>query len=126
MNYFSKNIRFLRKKGGLRQEQMGDYTGIARTTWSNYENNLSEPSIAGLIEISNFFGITLDELMLSDLETKEKEDIKKGIPKKLIQHYNITNISQEPAGDLSFIVKELKNLRKEVNSIKAKATGKKK
>ena len=124
MSFFSKNIFFLRTQKGLKQGQMKLYTGIARTTWSNYEHNLSEPSIEGLIKISNFFGISLDELLLVDLAARHPEKQlpaprRKNTPIRFTpQHEPELNMMNEPESDLSFIMTELKRLRREVNTIK--------
>jgi transcriptional regulator with XRE-family HTH domain len=70
MNYFARNIRFLRTQSGLRQAEMLDKIGVARTTWSSYENNVSQPDIEGLLKIACFFGITVTELLEVDMKAK--------------------------------------------------------
>ncbi|HEY8388880.1 MAG TPA: helix-turn-helix transcriptional regulator [Parasegetibacter sp.] len=67
MSLLSKNLAYLRKQLKLRQEEMQSRVGVSRTTWSNYENGISEPSVNGLINISNFFGVSLDDLLKKDL-----------------------------------------------------------
>lgn len=49
---------------------MFDSLGFSRTTWSNYEQCRTAPSLDGLIRISRFFGVTLDELIAEDIELK--------------------------------------------------------
>lgn len=44
------------------------HSGITRATWSNYENGNTEPDIKTLANISGIFGVTLDDLILSNLE----------------------------------------------------------
>ena len=68
MNYFSKNIRFLRNRIGLNQAEMLDHLGFPRTTWSSYENGVSQPDIDGLLRIASFFGISATELLVEDLK----------------------------------------------------------
>ncbi|MDF2190827.1 helix-turn-helix transcriptional regulator [Paraflavitalea sp. CAU 1676] len=70
LNFFGKNLQFLRKEKKLRQHQMFDSLGFSRTTWSNYEQCRTAPSLDGLIRISRFFGVTLDELIAEDIELK--------------------------------------------------------
>lgn len=67
MLFFAKNIQFLRKKSGFTQAEMPKYIEVTRTTWGNYENNVSEPDLTKLYEIAKLFGVTLDQLIGSDL-----------------------------------------------------------
>ena len=67
MLFFAKNIQFLRKKMGLTQIDLTKYIDVTRTTWGNYENNVSEPDLRKLYEIAKFFEVTMDKLLCSDL-----------------------------------------------------------
>lgn len=67
-SYLHKNLRFLRKKNKWRQSEMMDRCGISANTWSNYENNVSQPGLEKVIELSKIFGVNIDDLLLRDLE----------------------------------------------------------
>jgi transcriptional regulator with XRE-family HTH domain len=69
-NFFCKNLKYLRKEKRLRQYEMNDKLGFSRTTWSNYEKGKTRPSMEGLVKISRFFGITIDELIAEDVKVK--------------------------------------------------------
>lgn len=58
----------MRKLENKRQDEMPDFIGIARATWSKYETGASIPPLETLIVIADKFGITLDELIISDYE----------------------------------------------------------
>jgi len=73
MNYFSTNIKHLRKKRGIRQADMPNLIGIARTTWSSYEIGASEPNIDNILRISHFFRISTTDLLEVDLTTTDAE-----------------------------------------------------
>lgn len=45
---------------------MADFLGVSRQTISNWENNKSYPDIISLIKISDYYEITLDELVKGD------------------------------------------------------------
>jgi Predicted transcriptional regulators len=68
MNYFAKNIGFLRKYFNATQIEIASNIGLKRNTWSNYENGASEPSFDGVMRIANYFGISLTDLLEVDLE----------------------------------------------------------
>jgi transcriptional regulator with XRE-family HTH domain len=83
MNFFAQNIQFLRKEKGLTQAQTADIIGVKRNTWSNYETNISQPDMATIIEISKYFDISLDALILSDLSESVQGMDRKGDSKKI-------------------------------------------
>jgi transcriptional regulator with XRE-family HTH domain len=49
---------------------MLDHIGFPRTTWSSYENNVSQPDIDGLLKIARFFNISVSELLEEDLSER--------------------------------------------------------
>jgi DNA-binding XRE family transcriptional regulator len=68
MNFLSKNLKYLRKRFAVSQEQLGLQVEKRQTTIGNWENEVSEPNVKELIVITNYFGLSLDDLILSDLE----------------------------------------------------------
>jgi transcriptional regulator with XRE-family HTH domain len=67
MNYFSKNLRFLREKEGLKQDEF-ERIGIKKGTLSNYELGKTEPKLDLLLGLSKFFRISIDDLLTINLE----------------------------------------------------------
>lgn len=67
MVLFAKNILFLRKHKGWTQADIHANLEISRATWSNYENNSTEPGLEKLVKIARFFGIRIDDLLTTDL-----------------------------------------------------------
>jgi transcriptional regulator with XRE-family HTH domain len=107
MNYFSRNIRFLRNKSGLRQAEMLEKIGIARTTWSSYENGVSQPDIDGILRIARFFGIAAGDLLQSDLSNSDggtKVPAFEGIPLEKRQPDDIAGEPLSVTGQLLFDV----------------------
>ncbi|HYC30505.1 MAG TPA: helix-turn-helix transcriptional regulator, partial [Chitinophagaceae bacterium] len=76
MIFFGKNLRYLREKQQLTQVEIAPLIGFTKATWSNYENGASQPAMDGLIKISNYFGITLDELIFSDIPAQDGHAVK--------------------------------------------------
>lgn len=52
----------LRKKNNLTQTQVANELKISQKTYSNYENNITNPDIDTLISIADFFNVSLDYL----------------------------------------------------------------
>jgi transcriptional regulator with XRE-family HTH domain len=67
MNCFGSNLRYLRKKIGKNQSECGFDLNIPRATLSNYETGETEPPMDKIIEISDYFGISIQDLLLKDL-----------------------------------------------------------
>jgi transcriptional regulator with XRE-family HTH domain len=120
-NYIGKNLKYLRRKSGLKQADIRSKLGITRSTWSNYENGNTTPSINDLINFSRFFGISLDELILQDLGLKDplpvKEYALKKVNKPVVYAMNDT-ITATGEPDIVYVLNEIKKLREEIDSIK--------
>ena len=55
-----------RSKAGLTQEQVAESIGVSRQTISNWENNKSYPDIISVINLSDLYFVSLDELLKGD------------------------------------------------------------
>jgi len=66
--YFSKNIKFLRKRRNRTQDELAFALKMKRPTLSGYENGVAEPGISVLMAFSRYFGIAVDTLIKIDLE----------------------------------------------------------
>jgi transcriptional regulator with XRE-family HTH domain len=67
MNNFAKNLYHLRKSKNITQHQLAQKMQKANTTIGNWENGLSQPNIEELLILSNIFGISLQDLVETDL-----------------------------------------------------------
>ena len=63
---FSDQIKQLRKENKQSQTQFAEKLHITRQAVSNWENNRNLPDLEMLIEISQVFHISLDQLILGD------------------------------------------------------------
>ena len=114
LNFFGRNLQFLRKEKKLRQHEMYDSLGFSRTTWSNYEQCRTAPSLDGLIRISRFFGVTLDELIAEDVE--QKFEGRKY--KKYAYNESITMVEEPNTAGLDYLKTRLERLENEIGLIK--------
>ncbi|MBX5438206.1 MAG: LexA family transcriptional regulator [Thermoflavifilum sp.] len=69
MSFAGKNIRLLRQQKGLTQQAFADRLGIKRSLLGAYEELRAEPRIEVLQKVSEWFGISLEDLLLKDLST---------------------------------------------------------
>jgi transcriptional regulator with XRE-family HTH domain len=70
MSLFSKNLRFLRKKGNHNQDEISILFNKRANTIGNWENQKSEPSIAELIKLGEYFKVSTQVLLHTDLESE--------------------------------------------------------
>ena len=97
MNHLAKNLLFLRKHHQLTQAEMPAHIGISRVTWSNYENGVSEPDIAKLIDIADLFVVNIDDIIRVDLSKNTSlpaKFVNAGEEKKAIRDYPTINTDE--------------------------------
>ena len=73
---FHEKLQELRKNRGLTQEELAEALYVSRTAISKWESGRGYPSIDSLKEISNYFSVTIDDLLSSEkvLSIAEKEN----------------------------------------------------
>ena len=69
---FSERLKQEREKRGWSQTDLAERIHVSRQSVSKWETGKNYPSIEVLINLSDLFGITIDELLRSDEELKEK------------------------------------------------------
>lgn len=63
---FGEQIRIIRQKRHLTQDELARQLNITRQAVSNWENNKNLPDIGMLIRISDVFDVSLDDLIKGD------------------------------------------------------------
>lgn len=67
----AKNLRYLRTKRNYNQGDMARLLNVSKANMSKYESGFVELNNQGLINISEFFGVTIDDLLKKDLSKEE-------------------------------------------------------
>ena len=68
----SDRLKREREKRGWSQTELAEKLHVSRQSVSKWETGKNYPSIEVIIDLSDLFGITIDELLRSDEELKEK------------------------------------------------------
>ena len=68
----SEKLYKLRKNSGLSQEQLAEQLNVSRQAISKWESGTAVPESEKLINISNYFGVSVDYLLKDDAEDKAK------------------------------------------------------
>jgi transcriptional regulator with XRE-family HTH domain len=79
--YFHSNLKTLRKRKGLTQEDLAAALKIKRPTLNNYENKISMPTLDIQLAVSDYFGISVDVFLKVDLTNFSEfqfEELEKG------------------------------------------------
>lgn len=69
---FGNKLKMEREKRGWSQEHLAAKVHVSRQSVSKWETGKNYPNIEVIIDLSDLFGITIDELLRSDGELKEK------------------------------------------------------
>ena len=66
----AKNLFYLRTISGLKQDDIADIFNISRQACSNYETSTRTPDLGYLASFAAHFHVTMDQLILCDLEAE--------------------------------------------------------
>lgn len=84
MSNLGLNLKKLRKAKGLNQDELAQILGVGKTTISNYETGYTAPPSAMLLQLAEFFNVTVDELangkILINAPVDETKKLKQGQP----------------------------------------------
>jgi transcriptional regulator with XRE-family HTH domain len=69
---FSERLKKEREKRNWSQNELAEKIHVSRQSVSKWETGKNYPSIEVIIHLSDLFSITIDELLRSDVELKEK------------------------------------------------------
>ena len=78
MNYLPGNMHYLLKVYGARQQNLADFVKVSQNSISHWVNGLTSPNTPALISIRQFFGISIDTLIMVDL-SKARIDLTENI-----------------------------------------------
>lgn len=134
MIFFAKNILFLRKQKGWTQAEIHANINISRATWSNYENNSTQPDLEKLVKIARVFGVRIDDLLTTDLsKNKHLLDQTEAHSEKDVfaSEQERTRILYSPEGEnteaqesqeaaIWYLFREVKAIRQEIDELKAR------
>lgn len=75
-NLFPKRLKALRQELEIRQNEMAKILGVPLTTYANWEQGRSFPSVDRLPRIAAFFDVTVDYLIGANRDTVNRRIVK--------------------------------------------------
>jgi transcriptional regulator with XRE-family HTH domain len=120
MHFLGKNLRYLRRQSAKTQSEIAFLIQKGQTTIGNWENGISEPSLNELVIISNYFDISIDALLKTDLSGTSIADT----PRQpgVVRPYDQAEAELPTAGEqdnLSFVWQAIRNIRAEMEQLQA-------
>ncbi len=67
MNYFAQNLKSLRKEKNLTQPELAQKLHVSKGMVSFWENEKYEPTATNIINVAEFFNVSIDELLLTKI-----------------------------------------------------------
>lgn len=105
LNYFSKNLQFLRKQKGMTQAELGSKINVDQTTIGRWEDSNREPTMGNVVNIANIFNVTIPDLLDKDL-SKNDTPIFDELEVLFDKHKNI--LTDEDKEYMKFIIEKRK------------------
>lgn len=103
-NYVGKNIKTLREKFGLSQEQLASKVNVSSQAVSKWETGDSYPSIETMVRLSKMFYTSVDALITNMNTYEELDSSARNINFRLRQMYYRYNKNESISGELNDIV----------------------
>lgn len=72
-SFLATRLRTLRKNSSLTQEEVAAYLHIERQTYCNYENDSRTPPLETIIQLADFFRVSVDDLVRDDVLPRDTE-----------------------------------------------------
>ena len=124
MGIFSKNLKSLRKQRGLNQNEISLLFKKKGNTVGNWENSKSEPSIGELVKLAEYFKVSLNELLHTDLQKETlnaMDSAASGTSAPNIYPVDdaITSFANDGNGDSFWLIlRELRSLNEKIDDLK--------
>lgn len=113
--YLGKNIKFLREKKNLGQQEFADILNVPRSTLACWENNLRTPKLEQIVKIAEYFKTNLD-IIYNDYESELEKILLNKDYKSILKEKGLMddedNIKEEDFNKLIEIANMIHNLDK--------------
>ncbi len=71
------NLKLLRNRLKKSQEEVANELDLTRSSYSGYENNVAQPNLEILIQLSDYYKVSIDDLVRKDFEKYKESDWEK-------------------------------------------------
>ena len=88
------DLKSLRSRKNVTQQRLASDLGISRSTVAMWENGSNEPDNAMLLNLANYFSISVDELLGRSPETSSHFEPSPSLVSQLCAAYNLNNTAR--------------------------------
>ncbi len=100
-----EKIKRLRKESNLSQGQLALKTGMDARRISKYENNINLPTTETLIKIAEYFNVSLDYLVKTDIDNMATTPIR---DKDLLRQFEeLDKMSDEEKAHIKYVIQSV-------------------
>lgn len=85
-------LKELRKEKGLTQEQLAEQINVSNRTVSRWENGNTMPDLSILVELADFYGVDIREIINGE---RKSEIMEKDLKETLVKVSEYTNLKKE-------------------------------
>lgn len=71
-NMLQRRLKEIRKARGIRQEEVANFLGVKRQTYSAYERSVSVPDSLTLKKLADFFEVSIEDFFLDPKDQSEE------------------------------------------------------
>jgi transcriptional regulator with XRE-family HTH domain len=97
MSLFSKNLRYLRKKGNHNQDDIAILFRKRANTIGNWENQKSEPNLTELMKLGEFFNASVEDLLHTDMERLSESSVTNPVISTIPARAPVTSLPAQEA-----------------------------
>ena len=107
----SENIRALRRRHGLTQEQLAEALGMTPGAVYKWEAGLSQPELAVIVELADLFQVSMDVLVGYELRNNDRESVIERLKQYVHDRDHVHG--SDPVDAISDVEKALRRYRTE-------------
>lgn len=104
--YFNKNLKYIRLKRKISQQELANKLKIDRSTISRWENDEMDITVGNAILIANFFDIPLEDFTSKDLSLEENNNSYDKLEQLFKKNKDILN--EDDKETIEFIIEKRK------------------
>lgn len=65
--FFNKNLKYIRQKKNISQQELADKLNLDRSTISRWENDEMDVTVGNALQVANYFNIPIEDLTGKDM-----------------------------------------------------------
>ena len=69
--FFNKNLKYIRQKKGISQQELADKLKIDRSTISRWENDEMDITVGNALLLADYFNVPIEDFTAKDMTTEE-------------------------------------------------------